>query len=311
MKAIQYQDFGSSEVLSLNELAQPVIQQGKEILIQVKAASVNPLDIKIRMGYMQQMRPVQLPFTPGLNCAGIICAIGTEVQNFKVGDEVIAITMGNAYAEYVLANEAFVVPKPKNLSFVEATSLAVNLGTAQTLLFGEGQLKTGDRVLIQGAAGAVGATMVQLAKLHGLYVYATASGKGVELAKQLGADEVFDYKSADFNLDMQGIDLVADCAGGETQKGLFKVLKQGGKLLSIAGMPSQELAAELNIEARFVSSNLSAQSLLPALKFAETGELKPFVTKVFALQEAAKAQDFVSAGGSNGKVVLSTELLLG
>lgn len=307
MKAIQYIAFGGSEVIELVEVAVPEITNENDVLIQVKAASVNPLDMKIRMGYMQKMRPVQLPFTPGLDASGVVMAVGTAVTKFKVGDEVIAVTMANAYAEYVVANENFVAIKPKTVSFEEATSLAVNIGTAQTILFEEGALESGQKVLIQGAAGAVGATMVQLAKSKNLYVIATASGKGLELVKSLGADEVIDYKTQDVSILAKEVDLVADCAGGESQAKLFEVLKAGGKLLSIAGMPSAELAAKYNVDARFISSNMSARSLAYGLTLVVDGKLKPFVTKTFRLEEAAQAQDFVSAGGVNGKVVLMVD----
>ncbi len=304
MKAIQYKAFGGSEVIELVETATPEIKNENEVLIQVKAASVNPLDMKIRLGYMQKMRPVQLPFTPGLDASGIIVAIGNGVTNHNVGDEVIVTTMGSAYAEYVVANENFVSLKPKNSSFEEATSLAVNIGTAQTILFTEGKLKKGQKVLIQGAAGSVGATMLQFAKNKGLYVIATASGKGVEFVKSLGADEVIDYKTQDVSMLVKDVDLVADCAGGESQTKLFEVLKSGGKLLSIAGQPSADLAEKHNVDARFISSNLSAKSLENGLTLVSEGKIKPFVVKKFKLEEAAQAQDFVSAGGINGKVVL-------
>jgi NADPH:quinone reductase-like Zn-dependent oxidoreductase len=304
MKAIQYNVFGGSEVIKLVEVPTPELKNESDILIQVKAASVNPLDIKIRLGYMQKMRPVQLPFTPGLDASGIIVAVGTGVTRCKVGDEVIVATMGNTYAEYVVANENFVSLKPKNISFEEATSLAVNIGTAQTILFTEGKLENGLKVLIQGAAGSVGATMLQLAKNKGLYVIATASGKGLELVRSLGADEVIDYKTQDVSTLVKDVDLVADCAGGESQAKLFEVLKSGGKLLSIAGLPSAELAEKYNVDARFISSNLSAKSLEYGLTMVIEGKLKPFVAKTFRLEEAAQAQDFVSAGGVNGKVVL-------
>ncbi|MDX2070087.1 MAG: NADP-dependent oxidoreductase [Haliscomenobacter sp.] len=304
MQTIQYQSFGQSDVLALAEVAQAQISNDNEVLIQVKAASVNPLDIKIRMGFMQKMRPVQLPFTPGLDAAGIVVAVGAAVSRFKVGDEVMAATTMGAYAEYVIAKEESVSFKPNNVSFSEAASLVVNLGTAQSILFSEGKLESGQKVLIQGAAGAVGATMVQLAKNNGIYVIATASGKGLELVKELGADEVIDYKSQDLTTLVNNVDLVADCAGGEAQSKLFEVVKSGGKLLSIAGMPSPELAQKYNIEARFVSSNLSAKSLENGLSLVLEGKIKPIIAKTFPLAEAAQAQDFVSAGGMNGKVVL-------
>jgi len=304
MKAIQYEKFGDSNVIKLIELPQPEIKNPTDVIIEVKAASVNPLDIKIRLGFLQKMRPVELPFYPGLDASGVVLAVGSDVTKFKKGDEVIAVTMSNAYAEAVIANEQFVAPKPDNLSFEEATSLAVNIGTAETLLFTEGKLEKGQKVLIQGAAGAVGATMVQMAKSNGLYVYATASGRGVELVKSLGADEVFDYKLYDVSETLRDIDLVADCAGGESQAKLFKVIKSGGKLLSVAGMPSPELANQLNIDARFISSNLSAKNLENGLNLVKEGKIKPFVSRIFNFEEAAQAQDFLAAGGVNGKVVL-------
>ena len=304
MKAIQYNTFGGSEVISVNQISKPKINNDNEVLIEVKAASVNPLDIKIRMGYMQQMRPVTLPFTPGLDAAGIVVAVGKNVANFKIGDEVVATTMGNAYAEFLIANENFVSHKPDNITFEEATSLAVNIGTAETILFKEGKLEKGQTLLIQGAAGAVGATMVQLAKNKGLYVIATASGKGIELAKNLGADQVIDYKTQDVATLVKNVDLVADCAGGASQTKLFQVIKAGGKLLSIAGMPSPELAEKFKIDARFISSDLSAKNLANGFALVKEGKLNAFVTKIFKLEEAAQAQDFVSAGGTNGKVVL-------
>ena len=304
MKAIQYHAFGGSEVMKVVEIPSPEITQWNEVLIKVKAASVNPLDMKIRQGFMQKMRPVELPFTPGLDAAGVVEAIGENVTSVKVGDEVIAATMGKAYAEYVVANENLVAKKPNNISFEEATSLAVNIGTAETILFTEGKLAAGQKVLIQGAAGAVGLTMVQMAKERGLYVIATASGKGVDLVKSLGADEVIDYKTQDVAALVQDVDVVADCAGGEAQLALYGVLKSGGKLLTIAGFPSAELAAKYGVDARFISSDLSAKSLANGLALVATGKLKPFVTKTFNLEEAAAAQDFVSAGGVNGKVVL-------
>lgn len=304
MKAIQYNSFGESNVIELVEIPTPKITSEKDVLIKVKAASVNPLDMKIRMGFMQKMRPVELPYFPGLDASGIVEAIGSEVSNFKVGDEVIAVTMEKAYAEYVVANESFVSKKPTNVSFEEATSLGVNIGTAETILFTEGKMKAGQKVLIQGAAGAAGATMVQMAKNKGLYVIATASGKGLELVKDLGADEVYDYKTQDISELVKEVDLVADCAGGESQRKLFGIIKPGGKLLSIAGMPPADLAKEYHIDARFISSDLTAKNSGNGLSMVNEGTLRPFVSKVFKLEDAAEAQDFLSAGGVNGKVVL-------
>ncbi|MEZ2334888.1 NADP-dependent oxidoreductase [Mucilaginibacter sp. RCC_168] len=304
MKAIQYKAFGNSDVIEVTETLQPEISNENQILIQVKAASVNPLDIKLRSGIMQQIRPVSLPFIPGADVSGIVVATGEKVTQFKAGDEVIGVTSAGGYAEYVLVNESHVAIKPVNTSFEEATSLVVNIGTAQSVLFNEGKLERGQKVLIQGAAGATGATMVQMAKSAGAYVIGTASGQGIALVKSLGADEVIDYKLQGVTALVKDVDLVADCAGGESQNKLFEVVKPGGKLFSIAASPSTEFAEKHKVDARFIRSNISADSLTTGLALVNEGKLRPIVAKTFPLEEAAQAQDFLSAGGANGKVVL-------
>jgi NADPH:quinone reductase-like Zn-dependent oxidoreductase len=307
MKAIQYNDYGNSDVLEQVEVPAPSVQNGNDVLVQVKAAGVNPIDIKIRMGFMKAVRPVEMPFIPGGEAAGIIVAIGDNVSAFKVGDEVIALTRTNAYAEYVTANESFVVPKPQGLSFAEAASIGVNIGTAQSILFIAGKLEKGQSVLIQGGSGAAGGAMVQMAKAAGAYVIATASGKGVALAKSFGADEVIDYKLQDVTSLIKDVDLVADTAGGEAQAKLFQVLKPGGVLLSIVVPPSQELAGQYKVKASFVASNISAQTLQNGIELLKIGKFKPVVSKIFKLEEAAMAQDFLTAGGVNGKVILTID----
>lgn len=304
MKAIQYKAYGSSDVIEQVEVSIPSIQSENDVLIEVKAAGVNPIDIKIRMGFMKEIRPVEMPFIPGGEVAGIIVAVGESVSQFKVGDEIIALTKKHAYAQYVTANENFVLLKPQGLSFEEAASIGVNIGTAQSVLFTEGKLENGQKILIQGAAGAAGGAMVQMAKAAGAYIIATASGKGVALAKSLGADEVIDYKLQDVASIAKDVDLVADTAGGEAQKKLFQVLKPGGKLLSIAAQPSQKLAEQYNVEAYFVASDISSKTLQNGMDLIETGKFKPIVSRIFKLEEAAIAQDFLTAGGVNGKVVL-------
>lgn len=307
MKAIQYKDYGSSTVLAQVDLAVPSIKNENEVLVQVKAIGVNPIDIKIRMGFMKAIRPVEMPFVPGGEAAGLIVAVGEKVSAFKVGDEVIAFTKSNAYAEYVTVNEDFVLPKPQGLSFVEAASISVNIGTAQSVLFTAGKLNKEQRVLIQGGGGAAGGAMIQLAKAAGAYVIATATGKGFELAKSLGADEVIDYKQQNVTDLVGDVDLVADTAGGEAQATLFEVLKPGGLLLSIVIPPSQELAEKYKVTAAFVVSDISAKTLQNGIGLLAAGLFKPVVSKTFALQEAATAQDFLMAGGTNGKVVLTVD----
>lgn len=304
MQSIQYQSFGQSDVLALAEVAQPQISNDNDVLIQVKSASINPLDMKIRMGFMQKMMPIQLPYIPGLDAAGVVVAIGSNVTRFKIGDEVMASSMGGAYSEYLVAKEDNVSPKPHNLSFIEAASLVVPIATAQSVLINVGQLQRGQRLLIQGASGAVGGVMIQMAKALGAYIIGTASGKGVALIQSLGADEAIDYKTQNMADLVKNVDLAVDCAGGAAQTQLFGLLKKGGKLVSITTPPSAELAQQYGVTAQFVSSNMSAKSLEFGIELLQQGKLKPNISKIFPLAEAAKAQDFVSAGGVNGKVVL-------
>ena len=307
MKAIQYRDYGNSEVIELVEIPTPTIQNENDILVKVKAAGINPIDMKIRMGLMKTVRPVEMPFTPGGEASGVIVGVGKAVSKFKVGDEVIALTKKNAYAQFVIVNEDFVLMKPKGLSFVEAASIGVTMGTVESVLFIEGKLQRGQKVLIQGGAGAVGAAMIQMAKAAGAYVIATASGKGLELAESLGADKVIDYKSQDVTELIKNVDLVVDTAGGEAQDKLFMVMKPGGQLLSIVVPPSQQLASKYHIEAKFVASEISVKTLQNGIDLIAEGKFKPIVSKTFKLEEAAAAQNFLSAGGVNGKVVLIVE----
>lgn len=307
MKAIQYRTYGSSDVIEQVEVPIPSIQSENDVLIKVKAAGINPIDMKIRMGFMKQIRPVEMPFRPGGEAAGIIAAVGKDVTKFKIGDQVIALTKKNSYAEYLTANENLVLLKPESLSFEEAATIGVNIGTSQSVLFTAGKLEKGQKVLIQGGGGAVGGAMIQMAKAVGAYVIATASGEGVILAKKLGADEVIDYKLNDVTTIVKDIDLVADTAGGDAQGKLFEVLKAGGKLLSIATEPSQDLAQQYNVTAYFVASDISPENLKRGIDLLEDGKFVPVVSKTFKLEYAAIAQDFLAAGGVNGKVVLLVE----
>lgn len=307
MKAIQYRTYGSSDVIEQVEVPIPSIQSENDVLIKVKAAGINPIDMKIRMGFMKQIRPVEMPFRPGGEAAGIIAAVGKDVTKFKIGDQVIALTKKNSYAEYLTANENLVLLKPESLSFEEAATIGVNIGTSQSVLFTAGKLEKGQKVLIQGGGGAVGGAMIQMAKAVGAYVIATASGEGVILAKKLGADEVIDYKLNDVTTIVKDIDLVADTAGGDAQGKLFEVLKAGGKLLSIATEPSQDLAQQYNVTAYFIASDISPENLKRGIDLLEAGKFVPVVSKTFKLEYAAIAQDFLAAGGVNGKVVLLVE----
>lgn len=303
MKAIQYTAFGDSSVLKLNEVSKPS-PKDDEVLVHISATTVNPFDMKVRSGAMQKMLNVQLPYTPGSDIVGVVEAVGSKVTRIKVGDEVFGTNFGGTYAEYLAIKESQIATKPNNASANETVSLAVPLVTSYTLLVETAQLKKGQRVLIHGAAGSVGSVMVQMAKAIGAYVIGTASGKGVEQVKVAGADEVIDYKNQDFASVAKDIDVVADTVGGDTQVKSFNVLKKGGKLISIVMPPSAELAKQFEVTAQFINSTPSFKKLEFGKQLVEQGKIKPHISKVLKLDQAAEAQDLVSAGGVNGKIVL-------
>src|SRR5882757_7391649 len=234
MKAIQLHQYGGAEVLLLEEVKKPV-PQGDEVLIQLKAAALNPIDAKIRNGYMKEIIPIPLPFTPGWEGAGIITETGKNVTEFEPGDEVIArvpFNKGGAYGEYMLASESEVISKPRSLSFVDAASLLIVASAAYTLLFKAGNLSAGQKVFILGAAGSVGLLTVQLAKGVGAIVVGTATGDDMEKVLEAGADYVVDYKNPQYAENIRDVDLALDLVGGPAQDALWKMLKKGGQLLS-------------------------------------------------------------------------------
>lgn len=303
MKAIQMTAYGNSSVLNITEVDKPTAKAG-EVLIKIAATTVNPLDIKIRSGMMQQIMPVTFPYIPGLDVAGTVEAVGEGVSRIKKGDKVFASSFGGTYAEYICTNEAVVCPMPGNVGFNEAASLVTPLTTAYSLLVETAALQPGQKLLVHGAAGAVGSVMVQVAKAIGAYVIGTASARGVALVTSLGADEAIDYTSQDFSQLVSDVDVVIDTVGGETQKKSFAVVKKGGKLLSIFMPPSPELAAQYGITAQFVNSVPGLNKLLYGKKLVEENKVKPHIAKTMRLQDAAAAQDLLAAGGVDGKIVL-------
>lgn len=303
MKAIQYTAYGNSDVLKLTQVNVPFVDND-EVLIKIKAITVNPFEIKVRKGLMQKMMPIQFPFIPGSDAAGVIEKVGSGVADLKVGDEVFTSGASGTYAEYTVAKAKQVALMPTNSSFNEAASLAVPLVTSYSVLVEQGKVKSGQRILMHGAGGAVGQTMVQMAKALGAYVIGTASGNAVEHLRNLGADESIDYKSQDFTALVKDVDLVADLVGGETQQKSFSLLKRGGLLVSIVMPPSAELAAKYSVEARFVSSTSSTEKLEFGKKMVEAGNIQAQIAKVMKLEQAAEAQDLLWKGGINGKIVL-------
>ena len=308
MKAVRVHNYGGPEVLRFEDAPRPAPGSG-ELLIRVYAASVNPLDWKVRAGYMKDYIPLPLPFTPGWDVSGVVEAVGSGVTKFKKGDEVYArpdITAhGNgAYAEYVVAKETETALKPKSIDHVHATTIPVGAVTAWRALFDAAGLKEGQKVLIHGAAGGVGSFAVQLAKWKGAHVIGTASSRNQAFLKELGVDEPVDYEKSRFEDVVHDVDVVFDPIGGETQKRSWKALKKGGILVSIVAPPSEEEAKKYGARSAFLSAKGGSSLLAELATLVDSGKIKPIVEKVLPLSEARQAHELNETGHARGKIVL-------
>lgn len=315
MKAVYLNDFGSEAVLQYGDLPRPEPQPG-ELLIRVRAAGVNPVDWKIREGWLKTRLPHQFPIIPGWDVAGEVAAVGPGARGFQRGDAVYAyarkpVVKDGCYAEYVTLPARQVAPKPKNLSFEEAASIPLAALTAWQSLFDAADLKKGQVVLIHAAAGGVGGFAVQLAKLHGALVLGTARAENHEYVRGLGAEDVIDYSATDFVEEVRrrysrGVDVVLDAVGGETQVRSASVVKRGGTLVTIlAPEPATESALKRRgavLKYVFVAPN--AAQLRKLTRLVEAGRFRTTLADVLPLSEAAEAQRRSRAGHTRGKLVL-------
>jgi NADPH:quinone reductase-like Zn-dependent oxidoreductase len=278
-----------------------------EVLVRVVAASVNPVDWKIREGHLRQMIPYPLPLTLGWDVSGVIESVGAEVKRFKVGDAVYSrpdIKRNGTYAEYVAIREGEIAHKPKTISHVEAASLPLAGIAAWESLFTAAQLTAGQTVLIHAGAGGVGSLAIQLAKASGARVIATMSGKNRDLVESLGADQVIDYRTQDFKVAIDKVDVVFDTLGGEVQESSWSVLKPGGTLVSIVSPPSAEKATSLGVRNAFVFIEPNPRVLDGLAAQVDAGKVRPVIGAEFALRDIAKAHALSESGRSVGKIVL-------
>jgi len=305
MKVQRFHAFGGSGVLKLEELPRPDPGE-EEILVRVAAAGVNPVDYKIREGKYPAVKADMLPYVPGRDVAGTVMAAGGLVDDYKRGDEVYGmpgIDRGG-YCEFAILKSSEAAPKPRTLDFIAAGAVPLAGLTAWQGLFRHGELKAGQRVLIHGGSGGVGHFAVQFAKARGAYVITTVSASHVEFARSLGADEVIDYKAQPFETAVHDVDMVYDLIGGETQERSFDVLKRGGVLVSTLAEPSQEKAQAKGVRALRYTAQENSGELEEIGRLIDQGKVKPRIARTYALAEAARAQDFVEQGHTEGKVVL-------
>jgi NADPH:quinone reductase-like Zn-dependent oxidoreductase len=306
MKAVRIHSYGNADVLKYEEAPMPVIAPG-DVLVRVVATSVNPVDWKIREGYLQQMIPYQFPLTLGWDVSGVVEATGKDVTRFKAGDAVFSrpdIKRNGTYAEYVAIREDELAHKPKTISHIEAASLPLAGIAAWEAIIATAGITAGQRVLIHAASGGVGSIAVQLAKSRGAYVIATTSERNIALVKSLGADEVVDYHAQKFEQVARGMDAVFDTVGGLVQETSWQVLKPGGILVSIISTPSAEKARTLGVRSAFLFIEPSAAILAQLAQLVESGQLRPVIGAEFALKDIAKAHALSQSGHAVGKIVL-------
>ncbi|MEO8154276.1 MAG: NADP-dependent oxidoreductase [Rhizobacter sp.] len=329
MKAFTIDRYGK-DTAHFADVPEPALQDD-DVLIEVHAAGVNPVDSKIRDGEFKSILPYRFPLTLGSEAAGVVVRVGLGVRRFKPGDEVYARPskdrMG-AFAERMALKEADVALKPKKLSMVEAASIPLVGLTAWQALFERGQLKAGQRVLIHAGSGGVGTVAIQLAKHAGAFVATTTSTANVDLVTGLGADVVVDYKKQDFATVLQGYDLVLNSLDADTLKKSVGVLKPGGKIISISGPPDLAFAKEsglawplqqvmrllshsVNKRARrqgvsysFLLMKANGDQLREITSLIDAGAVRPVVDRVFAFEATPEALAYVEQGRAKGKVVV-------
>lgn len=306
MKAARIHAYGASSEIRIEDAPLPTLNDD-DVLIRVVATSVNPVDWKIRKGYLKSFIPYEMPLTMGWDVSGVVEKTGPAVTKFKLGDAVYSrpdIRRNGAYAEYVAVRESEIAFKPTTISHVEAASLPLVSITAWESLFTAASLSKGQRVLIHAGAGGVGSIAVQLARAKGAHVTATASAGKAALVRSLGADEVIDYRSQDFSKLARDMDVVFDTIGGEVQEKSWSTLKPGGTLVSITDRPSEDRAKAEGKRAAYVFIDPNAPILTDLAAMVDLGQVRPLIAAEFGLNDTAKAQDFSETGRATGKVVI-------
>jgi NADPH:quinone reductase-like Zn-dependent oxidoreductase len=304
MKAIQTKQYGGEEQLEMVEVPKPRAAAG-QVVVRIVATSFNPIEPNRTSGKMRQIFPLHFPFTPGGDFSGVVDSVGEGVTKFRVGDEVIGYSMaGGAYAEFIAIDAEKVALKPKSVGHIEAASLALVAQTAIQMLDRAG-VEKGSTVLIQGASGAVGSVVVQVAHQRGATVIGTAPARSLERVKGYGADRVIDYAAVPFENSVKDVDAVLDTVGGPVQQRSYAVLKQGGALVAINQPPSEEEAKNHHVKASMLVTETSTGSLQRVAAMIDAGTIKPFVGKVYPLSEVAQAWRDVQSKNIEGKTVFA------
>lgn len=330
MKAFILDRYGSQSTLRAGEVADPAVRDD-EVLVQVHAAGVNLLDSKLRAGEFKLILPYRVPFVLGHDLAGVVVRVGAQVKLFKPGDEVYARAADHrigTFAELIAVQEKDVALKPKKLTMAEAASIPLVGLTAWQALVEKGQLKQGQKVFIQAGSGGVGTFAIQLAKHLGASVATTTSTSNIELVRSLGADVIVDYKKDDFTTKLSDYDLVLHSQDGKSLDKSLRVLRPGGRLISISGPPDPNFAKEigapwfvrlatrllswgarrkakrLDTTFSFLFMKASGEQLRQISALIDAGHIRPVVDKVFPFESTNEAMAYIETGRARGKVVI-------
>jgi len=304
MKAIVAHEYGGPEKLKLEEV--PVPQpKDTEVLVRVIASGVNPADPLILSGKFAKEFGTHLPLTLGYDMAGVVVKAGKQVKTLKVGDPVYAyLLFGGGWAEYCISNEGEASLKPKSLSFTDAAAVPLAGLTAFQALWGYGNLQEGQTALIHGGSGGVGSFAIQIAKARGAKVIATASTANQDLLKKLGADVAIDYTKQKFEDVAHNVDVVLDPVGGDTLARSYGVAKKGGLIVTLVSRCDQNELDKHQIYGKSLSSHPDPAELRAITNLIEAGKIKPVVSQVLPLADAAKATAQAETHHTRGKIVL-------
>ena len=330
MKAFIVKKYSKKDGLQFADIPEPVLEEN-DVLVQIHAAGVNPLDSKIRNGEFKLILPYKPPFILGHDVAGVVVKIGSNVSRFKADDEVYSRPPDHrigAFAEFIAIDEKDVAIKPENLSMEEAASIPLVGLTAWQALVEKANLKKGQKVFIQAGSGGVGTFAIQLAKHLGATVATTTSADNFDLVKDLGADIVIDYRKDDFESVLHDYDVVLNSQDAKTLEKSLRVLKPGGKLISISGPPDPDIATEiglpwyvklimrllsfgarkkakrLNVNFSFLFMRANGKQLSEITSLIDAGIIRPIVDKVFPFEQTNEAMAYVEKGRAKGKVVI-------
>jgi NADPH:quinone reductase-like Zn-dependent oxidoreductase len=330
MKAFIVDRYGNNDGVRASEMPDPEVRDD-DVLVQIHAASVNPLDLKIRGGNLKLILPYRLPFVLGNDLAGVVVRVGSRVRRFKRGDEVYARPDQDrigAFAEFISIKEDAVASKPNELTMEEAASIPLVGLTAWQALIERANLKAGQKVLVHAGSGGVGTFAIQLAKHVGALVATTTSTANLDWVKRLGADIVIDYRKDDFETLLHDYDAVLDTLGGETLAKSLRVLKRGGKLISLSGPPDPDFAKDIgatwilrrvmgllsyrirkqatrhHVSYSFLFMRASGDQLREIASLIDSGIIRPVVDRVFPFASTKEALVYVETGRARGKVVI-------